>query len=224
MTTKRSTHPGHDRAAATRHRPLTTRSVRAFHLGSFALSWSIGALLVTFPTRWRRCSAPMGYTNPVFILLVYSPGFIGMFMVWRHYGRAGLAGLCRRLTLWRMPDRWWTLLLIGMPAVFYAGAVINGDVLDFPFDPWYCVLPALIPAFLIGPIEELGWRGVALPLLQRRFNGDTMLTRGDGATAVLMPSEEQSPNAAVLPFASAAAHRSAPGRGAAAAAHSERRR
>jgi membrane protease YdiL (CAAX protease family) len=31
------------------------------------------------------------------------------------------------------------------------------------------VLPALLPAFLIGPIEELGWRGVALPLLQRRF-------------------------------------------------------
>ena len=56
-----------------------------------------------------------------------------------------------------------------MPAVFYAGAIITGNVGDFPFHPWYGVLPALIPAFLIGPIEELGWRGVALPLLQRRF-------------------------------------------------------
>ena len=56
-----------------------------------------------------------------------------------------------------------------MPAVFYAGAVVNGNATDFPFDPWYGVLPALIPAFFIGPIEELGWRGVALPLLQRRF-------------------------------------------------------
>ena len=169
MTTKRSTHPGHDRAIATRHGPLTTRSVRAFFLGTFALSWSIGALLVAFPDQVEALFGPMGYTNPAFILLVYSPGFVGMFMVWRHYGRAGLAGLFRRLTLWRMPGRWWALLLIGMPAVFYAGAVITGNVGDFPFDPWYGVLPALIPAFFIGPIEELGWRGVALPLLQRRF-------------------------------------------------------
>ncbi|MGZ8737361.1 MAG: CPBP family intramembrane glutamic endopeptidase [Nocardioides sp.] len=28
---------------------------------------------------------------------------------------------------------------------------------------------ALVPALFIGPIEELGWRGVAMPLLQRRF-------------------------------------------------------
>ena len=90
-------------------------------------------------------------------------------MVWRHYGPHGLASLFRRFTLWRMPGRWWALLLLGMPAVFYAGAAVTGNAGDFPFDPWYGVLPALIPAFFIGPIEELGWRGVALPLLQRRF-------------------------------------------------------
>jgi membrane protease YdiL (CAAX protease family) len=112
---------------------------------------------------------PMGYTNPVFILAVYSPGFVGLFMVWRHYGRHGVASMLRRLTLWRMSGGWWLLLLVGMPAVFYAGAVVTGNVGDFPFDPWYGVLPALVPALLIGPIEELGWRGVALPLLQRRF-------------------------------------------------------
>jgi len=163
------TDSGHDSVPTTRHGPLTTRSVGAFFVGTFALSWSIGMLLVVFPDRVEALFGPMGYTNPVFILAVYSPGFVGMFMVWRHYGRRGLAGLFGRFTLWRMSARWWALLLLGMPAVFYAGAIVTGNVGDFPFDPWYGVLPALIPAFLIGPIEELGWRGVALPLLQRRF-------------------------------------------------------
>lgn len=163
------THSGHDPAPVTRHGPLTPRSVVTFFVGTFALSWSIGILLVVFPGQVEALFGPMGYTNPVFILVVYSPGLVGMFMVWRHHGRRGLAGLFRRLTLWRMSGRWWALLLLGMPAVFYAGAVVTGNVGDFPFDPWYGVLPALIPALLIGPIEELGWRGVALPLLQRRF-------------------------------------------------------
>jgi membrane protease YdiL (CAAX protease family) len=72
--------------------------------------------------------------------------------------------------MWRMAARWWLLLLVGLPAVFYAGAAVKGTLGEgFPFSPWYSVVPALIPALLIGPIEELGWRGIALPLLQRRL-------------------------------------------------------
>lgn len=69
-----------------------------------------------------------------------------------------------------MSVAWWLVLLVGMPTVFYAGAAIKGTLGGpFPFTPWSGVLPALLAALLIGPIEELGWRGVALPLLQRRF-------------------------------------------------------
>ena len=161
-------HSGRTPAPTTRRGPLTARSVRAYFVGTFALSWSLGALLVAFADQVEALFGPMGYTNPAFILLVYSPGLVGLLMVWRHYGRRGVGSLLRRLTLWRMPGRWWVLLL-GMPAVFYAGAVVTGNVADFPFSPWYHVLPALVPALLIGPVEELGWRGVALPLLQRRF-------------------------------------------------------
>jgi membrane protease YdiL (CAAX protease family) len=51
----------------------------------------------------------------------------------------------------------------------YLGATINGTITEFLFAPWYDVPPALGITLLIGPIEEFGWRGVALPLLQRRF-------------------------------------------------------
>ena len=156
-------------APPVRHGELATGSAWRFFAATFILSWGFGMLVITFMDQVEDWFGPMGYTNPAFILMVYSPGFIGMYMVWRHYGVAGLKPFFRRLTMWRMSAGWWLLLALGMPAVFYVGAVITGNIGDFPFDPWYGVIPALIPAFLIGPIEEFGWRGIALPLLQRRY-------------------------------------------------------
>jgi hypothetical protein len=108
-------------------------------------------------------------TNPVFILLVWSPAIAGLTLVWRHYGRSGVRSFLRRLTLWKTPSPSWVFLLLGIPAVKYVGAAFNGTAGDFPFSSWYGLLPALAIALFIGPVEELGWRGVALPLLQRRF-------------------------------------------------------
>jgi uncharacterized protein len=112
----------------------------------------------------------IGYTNPVFILVVYSPAIAGVYLVWRHYGTKGLGSFFRRFTLWRMPVAWWLFLVLGIPAGKYLGAAVNGTITDFPFDPWYGVLPMFAAALLIGPVEEIGWRGVALPLLQRRYS------------------------------------------------------
>jgi membrane protease YdiL (CAAX protease family) len=148
---------------------MSLRTLRTFIISTFVLSWGVGMLLVSFPDRAEALFGPMGYTNPAFILIVYTPGIVGVALVLLHFGIRGFGRFLRRLTLWRMSSTWWLILVVGMPAVFYAGAAIKGTVGDFPFAPWYAVLPALLPAFLIGPIEELGWRGVALPLLQRRF-------------------------------------------------------
>lgn len=149
---------------------LTVRSLRTFFLATFGLSWGAGMLYVFFQEQVDAVLGPMGYTNPVFIFMVYSPGIVGVLLVARHYGLAGLGAFFRRFALWRMSLTWWLVLVVGMPAVFYAGAAITGNLGDpFAFSPWYSVLPALLPMFLVGPIEELGWRGVALPLLQRRL-------------------------------------------------------
>ncbi|MBE9070542.1 CPBP family intramembrane metalloprotease, partial [Leptolyngbya cf. ectocarpi LEGE 11479] len=39
----------------------------------------------------------------------------------------------------------------------------------FPFTSGTELLAAIAMTFILGPIEEFGWRGLALPLLQRRF-------------------------------------------------------
>jgi membrane protease YdiL (CAAX protease family) len=128
------------------------------------------ALLIRFPDQMAAIFGPVSYTNPAFVLAVYSPGIAGVLLVWRHYGLTGVRSFFRRLTLWRMPAPWWVFLVIGIPAVFAVGAAIKGTLfVPFPFSPWYDVLPAAAIALFIGPIEEFGWRGVAMPLLQRRF-------------------------------------------------------
>jgi membrane protease YdiL (CAAX protease family) len=145
-------------------------SLRTFFLATFAFSWVLGALMVVFVDQVEAVFGPISYTNPVFVLVVWGPGLVGLALVARRYGVEGLRGLLARLTLWRMSRTWWLVLLVGMPAVFYLGAAVKGTLDEgFPFSPWYGVLPALLPALLIGPVEELGWRGVALPLLQRRL-------------------------------------------------------
>jgi membrane protease YdiL (CAAX protease family) len=145
-------------------------SLRTFFLATFAFSWVLGALMVVFVDQVEAVFGPISYTNPVFVLVVWGPGLVGLALVARHHGVQGLRDLLARLTLWRMSRTWWLVLLVGMPAVFYLGAAVKGTLDEgFPFSPWYGVLPALVPALLIGPVEELGWRGVALPLLQRRL-------------------------------------------------------
>lgn len=148
---------------------MSLRTVWWFMAITFGLGWGIGVLLFLFTDQIEAVFGPVSGTNPVFVLLVWSPGIAGLTLVWRHHGRQRVKDFLRRLTLWRMASPWWMFLLLGIPAVKYLGAAFNGTAGEFPFSPWYRLLPAMAMALLIGPVEEPGWRGVALPLLQRRL-------------------------------------------------------
>lgn len=137
---------------------------------TFGLTWGIAALLILFTDQIVAIFGEISMSNPLFILIVYSPGFAGVFLVWRHYGLKGLGSFFKRLTLWRASTFWWFFLILGIPAIVYTGAALKGTISDpFPFSPWYQVFSALALALFLGPIEEFGWRGLALPLLQRKL-------------------------------------------------------
>ena len=150
---------------------MTVKTLVPFLALTFGLTWGIAALLILFTDQIIAIFGEISMTNPLFILAVYAPGIAGVFLVWWHYRFRGLVSFLRRLTLWRMSIVWWLFLILGIPAIMYAGAAVKGTISDpFPFSPWYQVLPALALALFLGPIEEFGWRGLALPLFQRRFN------------------------------------------------------
>jgi len=139
---------------------MNTKTLVQFLVLTFVITWSLGAVLIL-----------NGMSTPVFLLAVWAPGLVGIFLVWRQYGLKGLKRFFSRLTMWRMHWGWWLYLLVGFPLTIYLGAALNGTIGDpFPFSTWYELLGAiLMMLFLLGTNEEFGWRGVALPLLQRKF-------------------------------------------------------
>ncbi|HLO31068.1 MAG TPA: type II CAAX endopeptidase family protein [Anaerolineales bacterium] len=151
---------------------LGTKTLVSFLALTFGLSWVPMSLFILFADQFTALFGEMSSHNPIFLLAVYAPGISGIFLIWHHYGLKGLGSFFRRLTLWRAPIQWWLFLLLGIPVIVYAAAAIKGTINEpFPFLPWYLVFPALIQSLLLGPLgEEFGWRGLALPLLQRRFS------------------------------------------------------
>jgi len=160
-----------ERSAAAHRGPssMGLRTVRWSMAHSFGLEWGFMRTPVLFADRIESMFGPVRGSNPVFILGVWSPANAGVVLVWLHHGRsAGRQSPATRDALEEAAS------VVGVPAAGHScgqgrGAAINGAAGDFPCSPWYTLLPALGLAVIVGPVEELGWRGVARPLLQRRF-------------------------------------------------------
>jgi membrane protease YdiL (CAAX protease family) len=92
--------------------------------------------------------------------------------------RAGVRDLLARMARWRVPLRWWaaTLSPLAFLGVALAVALAGGNLprgSDFGRYSGLSaigVLPVWVIAILITFGEETGWRGFALPLLQRRHD------------------------------------------------------
>lgn len=136
---------------------------------TFGLTWGIAAVYFAFPDAITSAFGELSMTNPLFVLAVYAPAFAAVMVVVRHSGAAGLSRFLTRLLRWRCHPAWYAFLLFGVPALMFAGWAMKGapsPVFDAPANS---MIAALAVALVLGPMEELGWRGVALPLLQQRM-------------------------------------------------------
>lgn len=114
-----------------------------------------------------------------FEVLVASPLLAALIVTAITSGKIGVKSLWRKLTQWRVGWRWYAVALLLPPALSLVAAYLN--VL------WGAPLPtltifgagsSLLLAFALrlinpwdGPLmEELGWRGFALPRLQARYS------------------------------------------------------
>src|SRR5215218_6684702 len=114
------------------------------------------------------------YLNTV--ALIVGPTLSAFVMTGATEGREGVRGLLRRIVLWRVGLGWYLFVLLGIPAIIVLSTVgLPGALASFQASavPSTLFLYAVAgPVFLFagGPVfEEIGWRGFALPRLQRLY-------------------------------------------------------
>jgi len=138
---------------------------------TFGLAWGILGLFIFLPDQMTGMFGKLTGQHPLFFLCVYAPAIAAFVVVAFHSGRGGLQRFLSRLLLWRCPPVWYTFLIIGIPLIFYAGSTLKGNLFaePFPFPSFQSLCLALVLAAIKGPVEEFGWRGLVLPLLQRKL-------------------------------------------------------
>ena len=105
---------------------------------------------------------------------VYLGPFLSAFvMTGATEGREGIRRLLHRIVLWRVGLRWYLFALVGFPAII----VLVASVLPGALASFQGLAPTIVTAYLFyfayvfsiggGLNEEVGWRGFALPRLQR---------------------------------------------------------
>jgi len=147
----------------------------AFFLITFALSWGIPGALLLLSTLTSTFEVSLDRLSPLSCLFFWGPALSASLVIAFTQGGRGLLAFLRRLTELRFAWRWWLAVGLGAPLL----KLLAFGIAEETDQSWTLVtsLPAdvlLISTALAAlevPVSEFGWRGFALPLLQRRVNG-----------------------------------------------------
>lgn len=150
---------------------MRQRDLIPFFTMTFLIAWGILGLYIFASETMARLFGNLTGEHPLFYLAVYAPAISALVLVFYRHGIQGMRLFLSRLLLWRASIYWYVMLVFIVPLVFYIAALFKHGALDtlFPFASLAAYLSALCLMAIKGPIEEIGWRGLALPMLQRRM-------------------------------------------------------
>lgn len=150
---------------------MRNRDLIPFFAITFLIAWGILALYIFASDVMVRLFGSLTGEHPLFYLAVYAPAIAALTLALYRYGIDGIGRFLSRLLLWRASIHWYVMLLVVVPLVYYVSALLKEGAYDtlFPFESVQAYLLALFLMAIKGPVEEIGWRGLALPMLQRRM-------------------------------------------------------
>lgn len=148
---------------------MRERDLIPFFVMTFLIAWTVLGLYIFAAETMNRLFGELTGKHPLFYMAVYAPAIAALILVHHRHGFAGIRSFLSRLLLWRASVYWYVFLVVIVPLVFYVSALFKEgtDSRLFPFDTLGIYLLALLLMAIKGPLEEIGWRGLALPLLQR---------------------------------------------------------
>jgi len=165
------------RPGATRENLLARHPLCFFFLIAYAFSWLAEMPLVLSEDGAGLLSyrSPLGLYTSITIATFVGPFLSAFLMTSITEGTQGVGRLLCQLALWQVTFKWYLFALIGLPAIMVLSVVFLPEALaSFQGLAGLAPLPMLALFvyifFLGGPLgEEPGWRGFALPRLQRRY-------------------------------------------------------
>jgi membrane protease YdiL (CAAX protease family) len=156
---------------------MTTASKQTSRPG-FGVLWLWLALLAALTATgvlWLRSTgtSPADGFSPAILVIAYAPSLAALVASGVFGGYQAVRGLLGQIGRWRFAFRWYAtalllpVVVVGLAQLLYrlAGGTVAG--------PWLDVSGLAIGfgAVIAGSLgEELGWRGLAQPLLQKRLN------------------------------------------------------
>jgi membrane protease YdiL (CAAX protease family) len=147
----------------------------AYFILAYAISWAIGIPLAL---------AKQGIIQPIFpqwfhYFVAYGPMISALILTWATQGPPGTKELWRRITSWRVGGVWWLVslspVIIGFALVLVLNLLTKNKVTfvqlgEVHFLPSLGIGALFLWILTFGFGEEIGWRGYALPRLQKDFN------------------------------------------------------
>lgn len=150
----------------------TNRSLMLYFVLAYAISWSIGIPLALKHQGILAISIP----DWLHYFVAYGPLLSALLVTYFSEGSHGIKQLGAKMLLWKVHPIWWAVavspLLVGALCMAALGLVTGEPIalaelgnVNFLPPLGLAALPLWLFTFGIG--EEVGWRGFALPRLQR---------------------------------------------------------
>jgi uncharacterized protein len=155
--------------------------VLVFAVSAFAITWGTG-LAVVLSTQAELVNGahvvphalalPVAVVNTLLFVGAYGPALAAVAVTAAESGRTGVRALLGQLLRWRVSPGWYTVALLGPNLVVLLALLLYALYRGQAPTQWLLVPgPFYLALLALGPWgEEIGWRGYALPKLQRRWS------------------------------------------------------